>query len=225
LRRRLALGALLITLSLSTAARGDAVSPSLNKFASFGASMGFMKWVFDVDVAEGARVKPMLKGVFRYRFNQTWVLVGESGFGWNDYEEPENTVSTVFPTTMSLYRRIREPFGVALYLGAGPGVYFWDHKRKGKTFRDPWTDNFQKGWEPGLALTLEAERQFWPQITLTLTVQNHYLFSTGKDDLPAAFGDDDDFLDARLGVNFHWSPTQGIILGTPEAPEPAAPTQ
>jgi hypothetical protein len=151
--------------------------------------------------------------------------VGESGFGWNDYPEPEDAVTTVFPTTLSILRRVREPFGTALYAGVGGGFYFWDHKIKGKTFRDPWTDEFQKGFEPGVVFTLEAEKQFWPQITMTLTVQNHYMFSGSKDELPAAFGDDDDFIEARLGVHFHWSPTQGIILGTPEVPEPGAPPE
>jgi hypothetical protein len=186
--------------------------------ASFGASLGYMKWIFDVDVADEARAKPIVQGVFRYRFSRNWILVGESGFGWNDYPEPEDAVAVVLPTTVGVLRRVGDPLGVALYGGVGAGIYYWDHKVKGKSFRDPWTENFQKGFEPGLFVTLEGERQVARQLTLTLTAQNHYMKSIHKDELPAAFGEDDDFLSVRLGLNFHWSPARGIIWGTPETP-------
>lgn len=229
MRRRLALRALLLAIILTSVATGvahsQAVSPSLDGFASFGGSLGFMKWIFDVDVADGSQVKPMLQGVFRYRFSRNYVLVAESGFGWNDYENPKDSVTTVFPTTFGLLRRVREPLGVAIYLGGGAGFYYWDHKDKGKTFRDPWTEYKQKGFEPGLFLTLEGERQISRQITMTLTVQNHYMISIHGDELPAAFGEDDDFVSFRIGVHFHWSPTRGIIVGTPEVPDSGTPAE
>jgi opacity protein-like surface antigen len=224
LRRRAALLVICALLISTTAGvQGQAISRSLDGFASFGGSVGFMKWLFDVDVAEQARVRPILQGVFRYRFNRDWVLVGESGFGWNDYPEPKNAVTVVFPTTFGLLRRITDLGGVAWYGSFGAGIYFWDHKQRGKTFRDPWTDNFQKGFEPGFYLGVEGEYQFARQMTVTLTFQNHYMFSTHKDELPAAFGDDDDFLSLRLGVHFHWSPERGIIWGTSQPPESQAP--
>jgi hypothetical protein len=226
LRRRLALRALLFVIIIATSvAQGHAVSSQLDGFASFGGSVGLMKWMFDVDVSDESRARPMLQGVFRYRINRNWVVAGEAGFGWNDYPEPKDAVTVVFPATFSVQRRVWEPMGVALYAGGGGGIYFWEHKVKGKTFRDPWTENFQKGFEPGLFLTLEGEKQISRQITLTLTLQNHYMFSTHGDELPAAFGEDDDFISARLGVHFHWSPTRGIIVGTPEVPDSGAPPE
>ncbi|MBD3337366.1 MAG: hypothetical protein GF355_17775 [Candidatus Eisenbacteria bacterium] len=215
---------LLVTCLVPSTLEAQAVSPQLDGFASFGASFGVMKWIFDVDVAEDASIRPMLKGVFRYRFSRDWVLVGESGFGWNSYPEPADAVTIVVPTTFGVLHRLRDQWGFAVYLGAGGGLYYWNHKVKSISFRDPWTDQKHKGFEPGLYVGLEGEQQLSDHLTLSMTLQNHYMFSTHKDDFPAAFGEDDDFVSLRLGVNYHWSPRRGIIWGTSEPQEPGAPT-
>jgi hypothetical protein len=196
----------------------------LDGYASFGASFGVMKWIFDVDVAEESRIRPMMKAVFRYRFSRKTLLVGESGFGWNDYPEPEDEVTVVFPTTFGMLRLLRDQWGTAIYYGGGAGIYYWDNKREGHTNRDAWTDNKRKGFEPGLYIALESEKQLTDHVTMTMTLENHYIFSTHGNDLPAAFGENDDYFSFRLGVHYHWSPRKGIIWGTSDPQEPGIPT-
>ncbi|MBU2691032.1 MAG: hypothetical protein KJ970_08890 [Candidatus Eisenbacteria bacterium] len=209
-----------MTALLSTGAQSQAVSSNLDGYASFGATFGVMKWVFDVDVADESRIRPVMKAVFRYRFSRKMILVGESGFGWNDYPKPIDEVTVVFPTTFGFLRHLREQWGTAIYYGGGAGIYYWDNKRNGRSNRDAWTDNQLKGFEPGFYLSLESEKQITDHVTLTLTFQNHYIISTHGDDFPAAFGDDDDYVSLRMGFHYHWSPQKGIIWGTSDPQEP-----
>ena len=50
-----------------------------------------MLFTSDSDASKDAFVRPSMQGVFRYRFNDNWVGVGEFGFGWNAYKDKGDT--------------------------------------------------------------------------------------------------------------------------------------
>ncbi len=58
---------------------------------------------------------------------------------------------------------------------------------------------------------LEAEKRLTAHVTLLGTGQVHYIFSGNENDFPTMFGGDDSFVTARLGINYHFSPYEGIL--------------
>jgi len=55
-------------------------------------------------------------------------------------------------------------------------------------------------------------------VTSTVQVVAHYMLATGgqKDDFPTALGGDDVFTEVRIGLNYYFSPYEGLIWGTDE---------
>lgn len=187
------------------------VLQSLKDFGSFGSSVGGMLFLADGDVAEGALIRPSLQGTFRYRFSDSWVGVGEFGFGWNAFRERGDSVMTVTSGTLGLYRRLSGAAGLDWRLGAGAGCYRWNYKFNGRSLRDSQTKVFYRAFDPGLFAGLEVERRLTGHVTLLATTQIHTIFSKNKTDFPARFGDDDSFTAFRVGINYHFSPYEGIL--------------
>jgi hypothetical protein len=44
----------------------------------------------------------------------------------------------------------------------------------------------------------------------------HFIYSTHKDDFTGRLGGNDLFLDLRLGVNYYFSPYEGLVWGDSE---------
>lgn len=187
------------------------VLESLRDFGAFGASAGGMLFLADEDASKGARVRPSLQGIFRFRFSDDWVGVGEFGMGWNAYAGKGDTVLTVTSGTMGAYRRVAKLAGLDTRVGAGAGLYRWNYKFSGKSIRDPETQLHLRALVPGVFTGLELEGRLTAHVTLTGTGQLHYLFSSNKDDFPTVLGGSDAFAAARLGVNYHFSPYRGIL--------------
>lgn len=187
------------------------VLQSLRDFGAFGASAGGMLFLADDDASRGAKIRPSLQGVFRYRFGDDWVGVGEFGFGWNAYEGKGDTVLTVTSGTLGVYRRVMDLVGLDLRAGAGAGFYRWNYKFEGKSIRDARTQLPLRAISPGVFGALELERRLTPHVTVLVTGQTHYLLSSNEEDFPSYLGGNDAFVTARFGVNYHFSPYQGIL--------------
>jgi hypothetical protein len=189
------------------------VYQSLREFGSFGANAGWMRFLSDEDAADSPIIRPSMQGVFRYRFSEDWVGVGEFGFGWNSYQDKGDTVLTVISGTLGLYRHVSSFLNFDWKLGGGLGLYGWNYKFKGKTIRDPDPDSQQylSATDPGLFTGLELERRIAKHVTLLMTTQYHFLFSANEDDFPTLLGGNDSFATMRFGVNYHFSPYEGIL--------------
>mgnify|MGYP007065749558 CR=1 FL=1 len=107
------IGALLIAMVPGLCQAG--VGPEYNGLASFGISLGAMNWLADSDAREyegdefgpggTAQPRPIGRAAFRYRFNTTWTLAVQAGFGWNSYPESDDLVLWVIPLTAGVERR------------------------------------------------------------------------------------------------------------------------
>ena len=190
---------------------GKPIFQSLKEFGSFGASAGLIRFLSDEDASKDAAARPSLQAVFRYRFSEKWVGVGEFGFGWNAYKDRGDTVLTVNSGTLGLYRHVSGVFGQDWKIGAGAGLYHWNYRYRGRSVRDPQTQLYYKATDPGVFCGMETERRLSPHVTMLAVLQTHFLFSQDKTDFPTAFGGNDSFAALRIGVNYHFSPDQGIL--------------
>jgi hypothetical protein len=186
------------------------VFQSLKDFSSYGVALGGMR-VFGGPLGSKAQVKPMLQGVFRYRFSDDWVGVGEFGFGWNSFKDKADTVLTFTMGTLGVARRFTEFGGNDVRLGLGLGVYRWNYKWHGKTIQDNQTWRDQRGMAPGGYLGVEGERRLSRHMTFILSAQQHFVFLSDSKKFVSLFDRNYPFLGFRIGVNYHFSPAEGIL--------------
>jgi hypothetical protein len=212
-----------ILLALLPAASQAGIGTELNGMGSFGISLGGMNWLADADArtfdgdahGEGGTAQPRLigKAVFRYRLNTNWLIALESGFGWNSYPDSDDLVLWVIPTTVGLERRFRDISGFTTSFLFGAGVYVWGQRRHGEFLLDAVTQRDYHAADPGLFGGLVAETHIAAHVTFTGMVAAHYIYSAHKDDFKDRLGGDDVFAEMRLGVNYYFSPYEGLISG------------
>jgi hypothetical protein len=196
------------------------VGPELDGLASFGISLGVMNWLADEDAREhegySAQIRPIGKAVFRYRPNSTWTISVETGYGWNSYAESDNLITWVVPTTVGLERRLGDTWGSTTALAFGAGFYVWGQRRDGNCLQDPVTHKDLNATDPGAYLGLATESHLTPHVTFLGQIDLHFIYSTHKDDFTGRLGGNDLFLDLRLGVNYYFSPYEGLVWGDSE---------
>lgn len=198
------------------------ILPSLRQFGSFGPSLGMMK-VLGGDLGSQSQANPVMQGVFRYRFSDNWIGEGEFGFGWNNFKSQGDTVLAFTFGTLGAMRRFAHRFDTDFRGGAGAGMYRWDYKYHGKALRDRFraggpdslptyggSELLYKGFVPGGFLGLEAERRMARHVTLTLALQQHMVFTSNSKFL-RLFNRNYSFTSFRIGANYHFSPTEGIL--------------
>lgn len=187
----------------------DVIFESLTGFTGYGFTVGGFK-LLGGELAGKSQVRPLLQGAFRYRFNESWQGVGEFGFGWSSFEAKGDTVMTTTFGTLGLLRSVTELLGADVRAGGGLGFYRWNYKFNGKSIRDDVTQRFYRGFVPGFYLGAEAERRLTQHVTATGSLQNHYIF-TSSDKFQSLFDGNYDALTFRFGLNYHFSPYEGII--------------
>jgi hypothetical protein len=198
-----------ITITGETAQK-KTVFQSLNQFGSYGGSFGMMKLIGG-DLGPDAQARPVLQGIFRYRFSDLWVGTAEFGFGWNALQDQGDSVVTFHFGTLGAARRVYQRFGVDVRAGAGAGFYRWNYKFKGKSLRDDHTQRLYRGVAPGGYLGFEAERRIARHVTLLLQLQDHYVATADSDQFASLFDQNHQILSFRLGANYHFSPYEGIL--------------
>jgi hypothetical protein len=191
-------------------AQKKTVFQSLSEFGSYGASGGLMK-VMGGDLGPDSRLRPVMQGVFRYRFSERWVGTTEFGFGWNAFKDQGDSVLTFHFGTLGAARKISERFGMEVRAGAGAGFYRWNYKFKGKSLRDPETQRFYRGIAPGGYLALEGERRLTRHVTLLTVLQGHYVATSDSELFRSRFDRNHAIVSWRLGANYHFSPYEGIL--------------
>jgi hypothetical protein len=188
---------------------GDTVFESLQGFTAYGGSVGAIRF-YGSDAVDGAKPRFLLQGNFRYRFSDDWVGAAGFGFGWNSFEARGDTVLTANFGNVSILREFSGFQGFDWRVGGGLGLYRWNYKFDGKTIRDGLSQQFYRGFDPGIVLDLEAERRITQHVTLTAAAQNHYIFS-GDDKFDLLFDQNLTAIAFRLGVHYHFSPYEGIL--------------
>ena len=193
------------------------IGTELNGLASFGAGGGLMRWVADSDAAKyngnAAQIRPIGKAVFRYRFNTTWLGTVEAGYGWNGYPNTGDATLVVIPLTLGVERRVGNLSSITTSLAGGAGMYIWGFRQGGQFLRDPVTSERLQATSPGAYLGGTGEFHVSTHVTSTIHLNVHYILSTGaiEDRYPTAFGGDDVFIELRMGLNYYFSPYQGLI--------------
>lgn len=199
------------------------VLQSLNQFSGIGASTGAFN-LLTGDFGGDPKARPMLQGLFRYRFNDRWVGTGEGGFGWSAFDGQGDTVLTFTYGTLGVARRIGAAFGLDWRALAGAGIYRWHYKYKGKSLRDSnpvegpdgllvddGTQRRYRALAPGGYLGAEAEYRLTRHVTLLGMTQLHYVFTADEEHYHYLFDQNHAFLGTRLGVVYHFSPYEGIL--------------
>lgn len=194
--------------------REDAPNPNrqygaLSGFSGYGATFGLMR-VFGGDLAKGAAVRPVMQASFRYRFDESWIGVGDFGFGYNAFADRGDTVYAVNFGTLGALRKVGQFKGSVLRVGGGAGLYRWNYKWHGSSVRDPITQRFYRGYVPGLYLSGEDEMRLTRHVTVTGILQTHYVF-TADDKFERLFDSNHPMMTFRVGLHYHFSPDEGIL--------------
>ncbi len=195
---------------------------SLKDFSSYGASFGVVK-IMGGDMGQGA-IRPLMQGVFRYRFSDRWIGVGEFGYGWNAYGSSKNTqtqpVLAITYGTLGAARRFSTFLGTDLRSAAGLGFYRWDYKSHGASILDSYrnssgevvgTQRPYRGMSPGGYIGLEGERRIARHVTVVGLLQQHYILTKDSEKFSRLFDSNHPMLGVRIGVNYHFSPNEGIL--------------
>jgi hypothetical protein len=185
------------------------VFESLRGFTGLGGTVGLMR-VGGGDLAKGVELRPVMQAVFRYQFNDTWLGLGQFGFGWNSFAARGDTVFAMNFGTLGLARRIATYKDMTLRFGGGAGFYRWDYKFNGKSIRDPETQRFYRGFVPGGYLGFEGEFRLAGHVTLTGALEDHLIF-TSADRFHSLFNEDHTVINFRTGVHYYFSPYEGIL--------------
>lgn len=197
------------------------ISPDLNGLGSFGISVGAMRWLADGDATKwegnAAQVRPIGKAVFRYRWNSTWAAAVEAGFGWNSYAESDDLVTWVIPLTLGFERHIGEYWGASTSINFGSGIFVWGRRRGGNFLHDEITQKKYHATDPGAFVGLVGEYHLAEHVTITNQLTATYVYSLHGDDFKASLGDDDLFVDLRIGLNYYFSTREGLIVRAGEA--------
>lgn len=197
-----------------SAERADRTLQPLRDFSAMGATAGVMK-VFGGDLGGQTVVRGVGQSIFRYRFNENWVGMGEFGLGWNSFEAGGDTVLTFTFGTIGAARRMAQPFRTDLRLGFGAGVYRWNYKFNGRSIRDRTpgeaTHQFYRGIDLGGYVGLENEHRLTRHVTLLTLLQHHYVMTADSGKFNSLFDKNHSFLSFRMGVAYHFSPYEGML--------------
>jgi hypothetical protein len=189
--------------------KGASLLPSLRDFSSYGASFGIMKFMGG-DLGADSRMRPVMQGVFRYHFNENWVGVGEFGFGWNSFKDRGDTVVTFTYGTLGAARHLVTALKSDIRATAGAGMYRWNYKYHGRSLYDQQTWRAYRGFVPGGFVGAEGEHRLTRHVTLTAAAQEHYVF-TQASRYASSFDSNHSLFTLRAGVNYHFSPQEGIL--------------
>lgn len=212
------------------------IGPEYEHLASFGVGLGAMKWLADGDAADypgdaigpggASQPRPVGRATFRYRFNNKWTLAVESGFGWNSYPESDNLVLWAIPLTLGAERRIGDVLGATTSACFGGGVYVWGLRRNGQFIIDAKTQQDYHATDPGFYAGLHGEVPMSRVLTVFLQATGNFIYSAHSDDFKDRFGGSDFYTDLRIGLNYYFSTSEGLIRGEPdEEEEPERPRE
>jgi hypothetical protein len=210
---RLLIAGLLIA-ALPGASRAT-IGSELNGLASFGAGIGVMRWLADKDArsfqGHAASFRPDGKLVFRYRIDTDWLVSLETGFAWNGYPESNDVTTWVIPSTLGVERRFRDVFGATTSFCAGAGAYVWGRWEAGQTMLDPVTSHPLHALDPGGYVGMAGEFHASEHVTCSTHLTVHGVLSTHGDEFKGMLGGTKMFTDLRVGVNYYFSPYEGMI--------------
>lgn len=192
-----------------------AAAADLTGRGSLGFSLGAIRFLGG-DLGDGAGVRPILRGVFRYVWNPRLASVLEGGFGWNAYGEggsfegPDSvgTLATVTPLTLGLdYRLNLAHPSVMPRIGAGVGAYFVEIRSgRDAISRDPVTDHARSRTAPGLYGKGGFEFLLKPNFTLHADLLYHYMLIGDDAKYPAGWLDKNgSFAEVRTGLNYYFT--------------------
>jgi len=194
------------------------IGSELNGLGSFGASLGLFRW-WDKNDGKGAAefdgqsatIRPTGKAVFHYRINTDWLVSVETGFGWAGYPESNDVTTYVIPITVGVERRLRDLWGMTMSVAVGGGPYIWGRWEQGKTMLDPVTSQPLHAVDPGVYGGLGGEFHVSEHVTCAAAVTINTIFSTHGDDFKGMLGGTKLYSDLRFGVNYYFSPYEGLI--------------
>jgi hypothetical protein len=188
-----------------------------------GGSAGVMKFLSGEEWKDGG-MRFMLQAVFKYHITESWGVVLESGWGWNNYGTdpadvpPSDSLSTtsdilvqVIPTTLGVQYRLGGPDAIwAPTIGAGGGLYALGVKNS----PNGWAENPVSGdrltWTAGgIYGRLGLERMFSESASMNFDVLGHMVFSKneelqGNTGFTRFIGDNTAFFQFRVGANYYF---------------------
>jgi hypothetical protein len=188
---------------------GDLAYEPLAGFTGYGANVGLIR-MYGSDATDGAKLRPIMQATFKYRFSEDWIGLGEFGFAWNAFEARKDTVLAVSFGTIGALREFSGFRGMTWRAGGGLGMYRWNYKNNGKSLRDSKTQQFYRGFVPGIQIGFEAERRMSRHVTVTGSLQNHYILAS-DDKFDSLFDSNFSAVGFRVGASYHFSPYEGIL--------------
>ncbi len=197
------------------------IGPEYEDLASFGISVGAMRWLADGDAADypgdthgpggAAQLRPAGRAAFRYRFSRTWAMSVESGFGWNSYPESDNLVLWAIPLTFGAERRVGEVMGATTSFCFGGGIYVWGLRRGGTFIKDARTQQNYHAGDPGGYVGLMGEFPVSRVLTAIVQTTGNFIYSAHADDFEDRFGGSDFYMDLRVGLHYYFSTREGLV--------------
>lgn len=216
----LLLPALLVALAAPVLAADDEDAPAapatdLTGKGGLGFSFGAIRF-FGGDLGDGAGVRPILRGNFRYVYSPRIAIALEAGFGWNAYGKggsytgPDSvgTLAIVSPLTIGVdYRLNLAHPSVMPRVGAGVGFYpVAVRAGRDVTSRDPVSDHARNQTGPGLYGKGGFEFLLKPSLSLHADFLYHYMLIGDDTKYPSGWLDKNgSFAEVRTGLNYYFT--------------------
>jgi hypothetical protein len=208
-------GVLVAVMTAAILAGGSAVrADDLAGKGSIGFAMGSMLFTGGEHLTSG-RIRPMFRGMFKYAWEEHWVSVIESGYGWNSYGEGggydgpigTGTLAIVTPLTAGLdYRFESGNPKIIPRFGAGAGAYAVTIRSgRDRISRDRITDRKRIRTSPGFYLKGGTEWLIKPSLVLNGDLLWHYALSRDEEKFPDGFFTSNvSFAEFRVGINYYF---------------------
>lgn len=186
--------------------------------ASIGFSMGGMRYLSGDSLSFEPGMRPMFRGTVKYVWDEHFVSVVESGYGWNaygpggDYDNPEHrevvTLAVVIPLTFGMdYRFQSGNPRITPRVGAGLGFYgFTMRSGMDHVSREVVSGRERRRTALGGYLKGGTEVGILPAMTLNADVLWHYAALGDEEKFPEGWLDQNtSFAEARIGLNYYFT--------------------
>ncbi len=184
---------------------------------SIGFALGAIRFTGGEDLTTDVGIRPVLRGLFKYAWEEHFVTSLEVGYGWNAYGEGGDyrgddlglgTVAVVTPVTLGLDYRFNtgEP-KIMPRFGAGVGAYgIKILSGRDRISRDPQTDRKRSIVSPGFYGKAGGEFVLNPSMALNTDVMYHKVFNGDKEGFPSGYLDSStSFAEFRVGINYYFT--------------------
>lgn len=217
--------------AVAAASRVASADPLSGK-GSIGAGLGSIRFTGGKDFSDGAQIRPVLRMMAHYAWQDHFVSVLEGGYGWNAYDEggdfrgPDTTgtIAIVTPITLGLdYRFASASPKLIPHFGLGVGAYpLTIRAGRDRISLDRLNYKRRRKVAGGGYAKIGAEFLALPAMLLNADLLYHFIPMSDEKGFPGGYFDASaSLLEFRVGISYYFTikPTGPSPEGAPEGEE------